>query len=223
MQRKLVGLHRVFYAICALTGQAAHHIIRLQEISGGVCHKVLCTLFIPAMRDTAERKWASGTLWERSMQRAELPCGALPFVYLTRDRREPPRQRGGFRIFGRRLEGALRTCKFPCTSADRTGLVGGGVLDAPSRKAAVFAKACLLPCRVLRDCHVGLRPPRNDKSVCLTPPNYRLNTCNCLGRSLSAATDAIGACHFNDSRYGSEVRSRERHAAPLQCTTGGLA
>ena len=83
MQRKLVGLHRVFYAICALTGQAAHHIIRLQEISGGVCHKVLCTLFIPAMRDTAERKWASGTLWERSMQRAELPCGALPFVYLT--------------------------------------------------------------------------------------------------------------------------------------------
>ena len=223
MQRKLVGLHRVFYAICALTGQAAHHIIRLQEISGGVCHKVLCTLFIPAMRDTAERKWASGTLWERSMQRAELPCGALPFVYLTRDRREPPQQRGGFRIFGRRLEGALRTCKFPCTSANRTGLVGGGVLDAPSRKAAVFAKACLLPCRVLRDCHVGLRPPRNDKSVCLTPPNYRLNTCNCLGRSLSAATDAIGACHFNDSRYGSEARSRTRLSAPLQCTTGGLA
>ena len=174
------------------------------------------------MRDTAERKWASGTLWERSMQRAELPCGALPFVYLTRDRREPPQQRGGFRIFGRRLEGALRTCKFPCTSADRTGLVGGGVLDAPSRKAAVFAKACLLPCRVLRDCHVGLRPPRNDKSVCLTPPNYRLNTCNCLGRSLSAATDAIGACHFNDSLYQLAAVRRERHAAPLQCTTDGL-
>ena len=73
---------------------------------------------------------------------------------------------------------------FGGTIADRTHLVGGGVLDAPSRKAAVFAKACLLPCRVLRDCHVGLRPPRNDKSVCLTPPNYRLNTCNCLGRSL---------------------------------------
>ena len=110
MQRKLVGLHRIIYAICALTGQAAHHIIRLQEISGGVCHKVLCTLFIPAMRDTAERKWASGTLWERSMQRAELPCGALPFVYLTRDRREPPQQRGGFRIFrgARRRHGGLQ-------------------------------------------------------------------------------------------------------------------
>ena len=90
--------------------QAAHHIIRLQEISGGVCHKVLCTLFIPAMRDTAERKWASGTLWERSTQRAELPCGALPFVYLTRDHREPPRQRGGFRIFrgARRRHGGLQ-------------------------------------------------------------------------------------------------------------------
>ena len=112
MQRKLVGLHRVFYAICALTGQAVHHIIRLQEISGGVCHKVLCTLFIPAMRDTAERKWASGTLWERSMQRAELPCGALPFVYLTRDRREPPQQRGGFRIFrgARRSPWRLAAC-----------------------------------------------------------------------------------------------------------------
>ena len=112
MQRKLVGLHRIFYAICALTGQAAHHIIRLQEISGGVCHKVLCTLFIPAMRDTAERKWASGTLWERSMQRAELPCGALPFVYLTRDRREPPQQRGGFRIFrgARRAPWRLAAC-----------------------------------------------------------------------------------------------------------------
>lgn len=105
-------MHRIFYAICALTGQAAHHIIRLQEISGGVCHKVLCTLFIPAMRDTAERKWASGTLWERSMQRAELPCGALPFVYLTRDRREPPQQRGGFRIFkgARRAPRRLAAC-----------------------------------------------------------------------------------------------------------------
>ena len=64
------------------------------------------------MRDTAERKWASGTLWERSMQRAELPCGALPFVYLTRDRREPPQQRGGFRIFrgARRAPWRLAAC-----------------------------------------------------------------------------------------------------------------
>lgn len=97
------------------TGRPSYNtlaVIRLQEISGGVCHKVLCTLFIPAMRDTAERKWASGTLWERSLQRAELPCGALPFVYLTRDRREPPRQRGGFRIFrgARRAPWRLAAC-----------------------------------------------------------------------------------------------------------------
>ena len=40
--------------------------------------------------------------------------------------------------------------------------------------------------------------------------------CNGHRRSLSAATDAIGACHFNGGRYESPVRSRERRAAPLQ-------
>ena len=45
--------------------------------------------------------------------------------------------------------------------------------------------------------HVGLRPPRNDKSVCLAPLNYCCNTRNCLRRSGSAATDAIGAHHFS--------------------------
>ena len=57
----------------------------------------------------------------------------------------------------------------------------------------------------------GFRPPRNDKPVCLTPPNHRPNTCYCQRRSqpargtphpqggkaangcaVSAATDAIG-------------------------------
>ena len=40
--------------------------------------------------------------------------------------------------------------------------------------------------------------------------------CNGHRRSLSAATDTIGACHFNGGRYESPLRSRERHAAPLQ-------
>ena len=71
-----------------------------------------------------------------------------------------------------------------------------------------FAEAFLLSERVLRDCHVGLRPPRNDKPVCFTPPNYYCNTCDCLWRSLSAATDAIGAYHFNGSRYETTVRHR---------------
>ena len=44
--------------------------------------------------------------------------------------------------------------------------------------------------------------PRNDKPVCLTPPNYYCNTCDCLWRSLSAATDAIGAYHFTLTSMG---------------------
>ena len=61
--------------------------------------------------------------------------------------------------------------------------------------------------------HVGLRPPRNDKSVCLAPLNYCCNTRNCLRRSGSAATDAIGAHHVNDSLYqfaGADRRQPER-------------
>ena len=39
----------------------------------------------------------------------------------------------------------------------------------------------------LRDCHVGLRPPRNDKLGGLAPLNCCCTTCNCLRRLLSAA------------------------------------
>ena len=48
-----------------------------------------------------------------------------------------------------------------------------------------FAEAFLLSERVLRDCHVGLRPPRNDKSG--------------------------GQHRFNGGRYGSGVPSRDCH------------
>ena len=37
--------------------------------------------------------------------------------------------------------------------ADRTHLVGGGVLDATPRKVTVFAGTALSSNRVLRDCH----------------------------------------------------------------------
>ncbi len=91
-----------------------------------------------------------------------------------------------------------------------------------------------------RDCHVGLRPPRNDNSgvgAILTvagtgcercagsgmPLPYRAGTVGGVPpnlqparRSLSAATDAIGAHHFIDTRYESQALRRERHAAPLQ-------
>ena len=39
----------------------------------------------------------------------------------------------------------------------------------------------------LRDCHVGLRPPRNDKLGGLVPLNCCCTTCNCLRRSGNAA------------------------------------
>ena len=43
------------------------------------------------------------------------------------------------------------------------------------------------------------------------------------GRSLSAATDAIGFYVFIDSLYELQAQRRERHAAPLQRIIGGLA
>ena len=74
-----------------------------------------------------------------------------------------------------------------------------------------------------RDCHVGLRPPRNDKSESFTPQNAYRKSCQSAWRSLSAATDAIGACHFNDSLYGSGVRRRARLSPPLQRANSCLA
>ena len=65
----------------------------------------------------------------------------------------------------------------------------------------------------------GFRPPRNDKPVCLTPPNHRPNTCYCQWRSLSAATDAIGACRFIGSLFASAALRRARLSAPLQLPT----
>ena len=56
-----------------------------------------------------------------------------------------------------------------------------------------FAEAFLLSERVLRDCHVGLRPPRNDKSG--------------------------GQHRFNGGRYGSGVPSRDCHVASLLAMT----
>ena len=70
--------------------------------------------------------------------------------------------------------------------------------------------------------------PRNDKPVCLTPPNYYCNTCDCLWRSLSAATDAIGAYHFTLTSMGRKClpeiatgakRPAMTHQAVPRCTS----
>ena len=74
-----------------------------------------------------------------------------------------------------------RLASYRVTSSIAPVLVGGGVLDAPPRKATVFAGAFLLSNHVPRDCtpralpraarsgrHVGLWPPRNDKPLAFT-------------------------------------------------------
>ena len=43
----------------------------------------------------------------------------------------------------------------------------------------------------------------------------------CAWRSLSAATDAIGACRFNGTLFQSFVQRRERHAAPYRARAVG--
>ena len=47
--------------------------------------------------------------------------------------------------------------------------------------------------------------PRNDKSGSIAPLNSCHQYCQPAWRSLSAATDAIGACHFDGGLYGLPV------------------
>ena len=53
--------------------------------------------------------------------------------------------------------------------------------------------------------------PRNDKLEGLAPQNPCSICCQLAWRSLSAATDAIGAHHFNNGLYGLQVPSRDCH------------
>ena len=92
-----------------------------------------------------------------------------------------------------------------------------GNLAVPGRIVGKLSAKTQLPSR---DCHVGLWPPRNDKSESFTPQNAYRKSCQSAWRSLSAATDAIGACHFNDSLYGSGVRRRAGLSPPLQRIAG---
>ena len=69
---------------------------------------------------------------------------------------------------------------------------------------------------VLRDCRALLRKARNDKSGSIAPLNSCHQYCQPAWRSLSAATDAIGAYHFIGSHYESAASRRARLSAPLQ-------
>ena len=63
--------------------------------------------------------------------------------------------------------------------------------------------------------------PRNDKLGGIAPNNLCRNYCQPVRRSLSAATDAIGAYHFNGTLYRLLVQRREGHAPPLQRAIDG--
>ena len=92
-----------------------------------------------------------------------------------------------------------------------------GNLAVPGRIVGKLSAKTQLPSR---DCHVGLWPPRNDKSESFTPQNAYRKSCQSAWRSASAATDAIGAYRFHGGLYGSGVRSRARLSPPLQRITG---
>ena len=53
--------------------------------------------------------------------------------------------------------------------------------------------------------------PRNDKLGSLAPQNMCRKDCQPARRALSAATDAIGAHHFNGGLYELQVPSRDCH------------
>ena len=110
-----------------------------------------------------------------------------------------------------------RPCRFPDLSlrgAKRRGNLG--------KAAAISPKASPRCGRVLRDCHVAslLAMTRQGSARC-TSALLPLNI------PYKAVTDRrytpyFGVCRFHGRLYGSGVRSREGHAAPLQCTAGGL-
>ena len=73
--------------------------------------------------------------------------------------------------------------------------------------------------RVLRDCHVGLRPPRNDKLDGIAPMNLCRKYCHPAGRSLSA----IGSCRYCSSdsvAQGSRICHCEAPKGPWQSREG---
>ena len=76
---------------------------------------------------------------------------------------------------------------------------------------AISPMAFLLSGRVLRDCHVAslLAMTRQGGAAMHQRPDAV--ELPCTRRSVSAATDAIGAHHFNDSLYELQLPSRDCH------------
>ena len=93
-----------------------------------------------------------------------------------------------------------------------------GNLAEPDRTTGKSSAKSQLPSR---DCTPRALPraqgataplgPRNDKLGGIAPNNLCRNYCQPVRRSLSAATDAIGAHHFNGGLYELQVPSRDCH------------
>ena len=77
-------------------------------------------------------------------------------------------------------------------------------------------------CYPTGSCEIATAPsgPRNDKSGGIAPMSLCRNHCQPAWRSLTAATDAIGAHRFAEALYESQPLRREGHAPPLQGVCG---
>ena len=79
-----------------------------------------------------------------------------------------------------------------------------------------FAEVALLSTRVLRDCHVGLRPPRNDKSEAIAIVSYPAR----IGDVSRGVEDAAPTTH--DRRLPVILPARFCGKAPPQSSSGSL-
>ena len=111
----------------------------------------------------------------------------------------------GARLSDLSLRGAKRRGNL--AEPDRTTGKSSAKSQLPSRDCTPRA----LPRASRSGRHVALRPPRNDKLGSLAPQNMCRKDCQPARRALSAATDAIGAHHFNGGLYELQVPSRDCH------------
>ena len=101
------------------------------------------------------------------------------------------------------------SASLPCHSEERSDV---GISCRQFR----FRRECLVIRPSAAEIATAPLGPRNDKSGSIAPLNSCHQYCQPAWRSLSAATDAIGAYHFIGSHYESAASRRARLSAPLQ-------
>ena len=101
------------------------------------------------------------------------------------------------------------SASLPCHSEERSDV---GISSRQFR----FRRECLVIRPSAAEIATAPLGPRNDKSGSIAPLNSCHQYCQPAWRSLSAATDAIGAYHFIGSHYESAASRRARLSASLQ-------